>query len=135
MKESSDILESLRVDQEKLKKELAELRAFHQDAWNKYGSELCAGEMREKEKELERRILLLVQMAHWVEGSRVDETLLCVVLSKIKRVIDDKESLLVYIRESLEADKTRKVMYEEIASLAGIEVNSKDEHASPVNNG
>jgi hypothetical protein len=39
-----------------LKDELSKLRHENFSAWNEYGSELCAGEMIRKEREIEERI-------------------------------------------------------------------------------
>jgi hypothetical protein len=42
---------------EKLEQELAGLRKYHRDAWDMYGSELCAGDMTRKEERLEKQIV------------------------------------------------------------------------------
>jgi len=39
-----------------LEKELQEMREYHSDIWNTYGSELCSGDMERKEKQLEDKI-------------------------------------------------------------------------------
>lgn len=44
---------------EELENELSELKKLQESLWNTYGSELCAGEMLRKEKELEDKILKL----------------------------------------------------------------------------
>ena len=41
---------------EKLEQDLVDLRSENLSAWNIYGSELCAGEMLKKERELEDKI-------------------------------------------------------------------------------
>jgi len=41
---------------EELKKELQKLKTMHKEMWDNYGSELCAGDMHRKEKDLEDRI-------------------------------------------------------------------------------
>ena len=50
---------TMQADIEKLEKELAEMQENHKSAWATYGSELCAGEMQEKERVLEERIKAL----------------------------------------------------------------------------
>jgi hypothetical protein len=40
----------------KLEKKLEKLRSHNQDAWEMYGSELCAGAMIDNEKKLEEEI-------------------------------------------------------------------------------
>ncbi len=45
--------------QVELEKELRELKAFHKMSWETFGSELCAGEMIEKENDLINQIKLL----------------------------------------------------------------------------
>ena len=40
----------------KLEKTLKEMRKHHRNAWDIYGSELCAGDMMRKEEELEEEI-------------------------------------------------------------------------------
>lgn len=44
-----------------LEKELLELKGYHMDIWNIYGSELCAGDMIKQEENLEREIAKLKQ--------------------------------------------------------------------------
>lgn len=41
---------------EELKQELKELKEYHKSIWEDYGSELCAGGMIAKERELEDQI-------------------------------------------------------------------------------
>lgn len=41
---------------DELRDELKHMREYHMSSWNIYGSELCAGEMLRKEKELENKI-------------------------------------------------------------------------------
>lgn len=40
----------------KLEKELEQMRAHNREAWDMYGSELCAGAMINEEEKLEREI-------------------------------------------------------------------------------
>lgn len=40
----------------KLEQKLANLKRSHQDSWDIYGGELCAGDMIRKEEELEKEI-------------------------------------------------------------------------------
>lgn len=41
---------------EELEQDLVNMQIYHMNLWNEYGSELCAGEMIKKEKELEDEI-------------------------------------------------------------------------------
>jgi len=43
----------------KLEKKLEKMKSLHKSMWETYGSELCAGEMHNKEKDLEDKILKL----------------------------------------------------------------------------
>jgi hypothetical protein len=43
----------------KLEKELNYLREYHKSIWDTYGSELSAGDMMAREKELEKQIAAL----------------------------------------------------------------------------
>jgi hypothetical protein len=49
---------------EKLEQKLANMRAHHRDAWDMYGSELCAGEMIKKEEEFQKEIEDLRKKQH-----------------------------------------------------------------------
>ena len=42
-----------------LEKELENMKSYHGDIWNTYGSELCAGDMIRKEEKLEKEIAKL----------------------------------------------------------------------------
>ena len=37
---------------EELEKRLENMKTYHKSVWNEYGSELCAGDMLRKEKEI-----------------------------------------------------------------------------------
>ena len=57
MKTKEDIIAVLRQKEAELAEELRKMREFHKAAWEQYGSELCAGEMTEKERKLEAQLL------------------------------------------------------------------------------
>ena len=50
------LIESLTKQKDELEKKLRGERDFNMSAWNMYGSELCAGDMERKEKDLEEEI-------------------------------------------------------------------------------
>lgn len=49
-------LVKLNIKLSKLKNELSTMQKYHSSLWDTYGSELCAGDMSNKEKQLEKKI-------------------------------------------------------------------------------
>ena len=47
------------IELEEKKQELEDLKELHRSMWDTYGSELCAGDMSRKERELEEEIKAL----------------------------------------------------------------------------
>lgn len=51
-------IKDLKAKSESMKKELADLKNYNKETYNDYGSELCVGEMINKESELKEKIEL-----------------------------------------------------------------------------
>jgi len=65
--------DSKQLEIEKLEKELKKLKEYNRDIWETYGSELCAGNMIENERVIEREIQKLETIIRWEDAGLLDE--------------------------------------------------------------
>ncbi len=81
----------LEAKQKQLETKLRGMEKFHQDAWNEYGSELCAGEMQGKESTLQKEIDECER-----EAEAIDEA--------IHRNLDLSDAAVAALREQAEGE-------------------------------
>jgi hypothetical protein len=84
---------------QKLEKKLEEMKSLHKSLWEIHGSELCAGDMLRKEKELEDKISKLKITNKWeklglLEGlNGFDQTISKLFESKLSHLINENEDI------------------------------------------
>ena len=73
MIENGPMKKTNKKELEKLEQELTDLKESNKSLWDRYGSELCAGEMIAEETALQKKIEKLKITEKWREAGLLDE--------------------------------------------------------------
>jgi predicted secreted Zn-dependent protease len=113
--------EVVHLEIDRLRKELSETRNSNENAWNAYGSELCAGEMKRNEEEIALQIGRLEELLKMPEVDMDSGEIKGRIAKSAKRVvaIEQKRDKLSDKETKLSVEEQEEINY--VARLNEIE--------------